>query len=404
MNGLFGYMYIYIYLKSFNIKKIHYMKKLILSLASAAMVLLSFHSCGDVNVDVPVDLIDTATVVLSVSPSVINYGSSPETAVIKVTAEGPWFAYFEDSSTDGADWIYITPASGDGNGEIVVSVKQATSPTEKRSINVVVRDSLTSAVNRLSWKMVKTQVVQAPVDIEPWEIVLWDTHNTYNVWAIYSVAEAGKFAEDIEDAGAAFMFNTKKAWPLDPGKNMGKSYGAEPASSDMTPVAGFMEAATSYVGYGGESDNGWEQANDPCPSGYRLPTYDEVYNTFGIDFYDVVDDRGSLQTYGIGVSVAPGEHGFSKAGYIIGLGWFIPEDVTKENLRDKGGMFIPYTGVISSKGGYLYGSDGVALATSSSRNVDDCLIFSQKNYAESGTLQYPKTYAAPVRCIRIAKL
>ena len=69
-------------------------------------------------------------------------------------------------------------------------------------------------------------------------------------WATRNVGEPGTFADNPEDAGMFYQWNRTKAWP---------------ATGDITGWDSSVPAGTT-----------WETANNVCPSGYRLPTSDEL--------------------------------------------------------------------------------------------------------------------------------
>jgi len=69
-------------------------------------------------------------------------------------------------------------------------------------------------------------------------------------WATRNVDEPGMFTAKLEDAGMFYQWNRKVAWP---------------ATGDVT---GWNDTHP-------EGD-AWEKANDPCPAGWRAPTFDEI--------------------------------------------------------------------------------------------------------------------------------
>ncbi len=77
-------------------------------------------------------------------------------------------------------------------------------------------------------------------------------------WATRNVAAPGTFTSNPKDPGMFYQWNKKAAWPA-AGKN----------------VTGWNTTIT-------ESDV-WEKANDPSPSGWRIPTLDEVEKLFDSD-------------------------------------------------------------------------------------------------------------------------
>jgi uncharacterized protein (TIGR02145 family) len=69
-------------------------------------------------------------------------------------------------------------------------------------------------------------------------------------WATRNVDAPGTFAAKLEDAGKFYQWNRKVAYP---------------ATSKVTN----WDASTP-------SGTEWEKANDPCPSGWRVPTVSEL--------------------------------------------------------------------------------------------------------------------------------
>jgi len=69
-------------------------------------------------------------------------------------------------------------------------------------------------------------------------------------WATRNVAAPGFFAANPEDPGMFYQWNRKKAWPV------------------TGAVTGWD---SSYP-----TGTTWEQANDPSPAGWRVPTFAEI--------------------------------------------------------------------------------------------------------------------------------
>ena len=75
-------------------------------------------------------------------------------------------------------------------------------------------------------------------------------------WATRNVGEFGKFAANPEDPGMFYQWNRAKAWP----------------------------ATGPFVGWDATNPTGttWDAANDPCPSGWHVPTWAQVESLFAV--------------------------------------------------------------------------------------------------------------------------
>ncbi len=95
-------------------------------------------------------------------------------------------------------------------------------------------------------------------------------------WATCNVDKPNKFATNPKDAGMLYQWNRKIGWSAaDPMKN----------SNGKTK----WDASIS------ESDT-WENANNPCPAGWRLPTLDEIKSLLDEDkvSYERIVEEGMV--------------------------------------------------------------------------------------------------------------
>jgi len=76
------------------------------------------------------------------------------------------------------------------------------------------------------------------------------------VWATRNVAAPGTFVFKPEDTGMYYQWNRKVGW----------------SSTDPLQSSNNAKVWDNSIPEGTE----WEQANDPCPKGWRVPTYDEL--------------------------------------------------------------------------------------------------------------------------------
>ena len=81
-------------------------------------------------------------------------------------------------------------------------------------------------------------------------------------WAIYNVNSHGAFTAKTSDAGMFYQWNRKISWST-----------SDPLIS--SPSGNSWDASIP-------SGTSWEEANDPCPVGWRVPTYNELDNLYKV--------------------------------------------------------------------------------------------------------------------------
>jgi len=91
-------------------------------------------------------------------------------------------------------------------------------------------------------------------------------------WATSNVDVPGTFAENPEDAGMFYQWNRKVGW-----------------SSALPMINSNGETTWDNSWPSGDS---WEKANDPCPEGWRVPTFHEVLSLLNYD--KVSNERTTL--------------------------------------------------------------------------------------------------------------
>lgn len=257
----------------------------------------------------------------------------------------------------------------------------------------------------------QSKIIQAPLQLGEGEVLIQGLDGKGRIWSVYNLADKGKFETDIEATTAAFQFNRNKAWPFDPSKNGGAFGGATPSGEGMVPVEGFVDACKAYSEPHRTFDkddpskevddaDAWDDVNDPCPEGWRVPTSWETIQTIG--FSEVAAGNGYSTDKFNCIRIEAGERGFTKSGLIVGWGQNVPDRITKENIVKEGGMFIPVSGWISD-GGYtdrtwLYTLWG---ATSHNDNLAGLYLTSYNDYCDHwGWGDGHKNYATVVRCIK----
>ena len=337
---------------------------------------------------------------LSVSPMVNYIECDAQDVTLEIKTNDSWTAELTGwSNAEDTEWATLNAEGGDGNFNLVVSVQKASSLTEERFVFVKVKTPSKTA---------EAKITQKTLTLAAGEVLIVGKDGVGRIWSIYNLADNGKFATDIQDVGALFMFNTKKAWPYDPSKYNGAFGGYEPSADGMIPVPGYTDAVAAYETAGShtkydaegkaqDDDDAWKPENDPCPAGYRVPTSWELIQTIGWS-----DDHCATRDNFNCIRVNAGERGFRTNGAIIGWGQNVPEDVTADNITEKGGMFIPFAGWIS-KGGYLDRTWLLTLWGSTSHNdtMAGLYLTTFLDYCDHwGWGDGIKQHATAIRCIK----
>jgi len=321
---------------------------------------------------------------------------------LEITTNDSWTAELTGwSNEEETEWATLNAEGGDGNFTLVVSVEGATSLTDERFVFVKVKTASKSA---------EAKITQKTLTLAEGEVLITGKDGIGRVWSIYNLADKGVFTTDIQAVGSTFMFNSNKAWPYDLSKYNGAFGGATPSAEGMVPVPGYADAAAAYdtggshKKFGGEDgqtmvddDEAWLPENDPCPTGYRVPTSWELIQTIGWS-----DDHCKTTDNFNGIRVNAGERGFSTNGVILGWGQNVPEDVTYDTITAKGGMFIPFAGWIDEAGYYdrtwlltLWGS------TSHNDTMAGLYLTTFVDYCDHwGWGDGSKKHATAIRCIK----
>lgn len=343
----------------------------------------------------------TQTPTLSISPVICNVEAAGGEYPISITGNDAWTVELTDWSTEEQDWCVPNATEGEGTFTLKLQISQATSLTDTRSVIVAVKAKATG-------KTYQSKVTQATLTLGPGEVLITGLDGQGRIWSVYNLAGKGVFETDIEATTAVFQFNRDKAWPFDPSANKGKFGGAEPSDETMVPVEGFVEACKNYsephrtfnpddATQAVDDADAWDDANDPCPEGWRVPTSWEIIQTLGFS-----DDHCVTKDNFNGIRIYAGERGFTKDGFLVGWGQNVPDRINKDNIVEEGGMFIPVCGWISD-GGYIDRDWLITLwgATSHNDALAGLYLTNYVDYCDHwGWGDGHKNYATVVRCIK----
>ena len=223
------------------------------------------------------------------------------TFAVNVATAGDWTA------TSNAAWCTLENASGSGPAAFNVVVAKSEDYQYRTATVTVTSGTLTRDV---LVQRVGTRIGNL-------------------VWANANVGEPDTFCETSQELGKLYQWNTKNGFESFTIQNTGDATGCEGQVDKYTP--GFV---------GGQADAGslvWLEENDPCPSGWRVPTQDELKALIGDDGsgnYKFFIDYWKLK-------------GTSVSGVFCGLDRAIIEaDVTLANPC--GTIYIPIAGYVHS--------------------------------------------------------
>ncbi len=219
---------------------------------------------------------------------------------VTVATSGEW------SATSDSDWCTVENGSSVGIGSFNIVVKKSEDYQYR-----------TATVSVTAGSLQRTVLVQH-VGTKIGDVV----------WANANVGEPDTFCETCEGLGLLYQWNTKNGFP---------SYTAP----DAEGTGNHGDPDKVMPGYeGGEVDsmsNEWKEENDPCPDGWRVPTYDELNNLIG-------GDNPPAAKYTVDFWKT---NGMSVAGAYCGLDReILKADCRKGNMN--GAIFIPMAGYVHS--------------------------------------------------------
>ncbi|GHT12309.1 hypothetical protein AGMMS4956_06710 [Bacteroidia bacterium] len=289
---------------------------------------------------------------LSVDTNTITANKEAGTYKIAVTSNTEWSVFVDD-----ATWYEIYPLRGSDNGNIYVVIQNNPTDTDR---NVTINIQTTTLKETIT-------LTQEGI-VVPENGVLVDGV----VWAKTNVDAFGTFAATPDALGRSYQFNDTVGYKAV--SQNGVTWTLEPEWKDVE----WEKMEAGYI---------WQPDKDPCPTGWRIPTGDEVWSlaNSSATFYSAVD------------------------------GWFFGPNSASATWSDfKGCVFLPIIvkeiingDVWTTTGEYAYGNYGIGYWASNAISINDrgymrltnlCLYYDHPFVMPRITT--PSKYAFSIRCVK----
>lgn len=227
----------------------------------------------------------------AIYPVALPANAEGGTYELKITGNERWNAELTESNSSAIDWCTLSETSGTGPKVITVTVTPSNSFVKNRTVVINVKSNS---------KSLKSKVIQETMTLGEDEVLINGL-----VWSLKNIGEPGTFVDSPDDIGMLYQFNRKVGYPATP-----------------------ADAPTNWPsGYTNDNTN-WSEENDPSPEGWRIPTTAEMTALW---------EKGATW-------VTPAQTGFKTAGIIVGVDEATAKNVTKDNLKQMGALFLPQSG------------------------------------------------------------
>jgi len=224
-------------------------KKITKPILFCVFLSLSFFACEKppVEPNEPIDPTVPTEIEYTLSHTSLDFGVAGGQAEFTLTVKYP--AIIESIKVLDTDTWCRVSTTGDSSITVIVTVDSNTN-YEVRNTSVVINMKL-----RRYTASATVLITQEEVKIPEW--ILIDGIK----WATRNVDMPGTFAAKPEDPGMFYQWNRKIGWSV---------------TDPMINSEGGTTWDSSF-----SAGNTWEKANDPCPTGWRLP---DLYEQLGLSY------------------------------------------------------------------------------------------------------------------------
>lgn len=267
---------------------------------------------------------------------------------VNVATAGEWTA-----TSDSPDWCSVENGGAMGVGAFKIIVSESTD-FQYRTANVKV----------VSGELERNVFVQH-VGTKIGDLV----------WANSNVDEPDTFGKNCEVRGKLYQWNSKNGFP---------SYSANDHGDPDTIVPGYVGGPVDSM------SETWTEENDPCPDGWRVPSWDEVKTLIGAE--------ETTPKFWFDYWMA---NGMSVAGAYVGLDRTLMEAECKKGSLN-GAIFIPQAGRIDRDTCTQYDWWDVCIWTSTNvgQTWDMHGVWMNGNQDYSVTDWFGSMSAMSVRCVK----
>jgi uncharacterized protein (TIGR02145 family) len=197
-----------------------------------------------------------------ISPSSGSFSSGGGTSTVSVTASSP---SCEWTASESLDWVSLSPTSGAGSGSVTVSVDPNTEDARSSSISIAGETYEFSQDEAYSGDSCGAYITPD----------VWKEFDCYNLAAIGKFTGANPFIPSWELNGGYWQWGRKGPDPDEQDwYNTNSPHFAHGPTGPNSGEANSGEVSGWENDYApdGAWSNSEKTANDPCPSGFRVPT------------------------------------------------------------------------------------------------------------------------------------
>ena len=248
---------------------------------------------------------------LSLSTTCLATTVSSGEIPLQVYAYGNWTA-----TADGTEgWLELDKTEGNGDATVMLTLAEPESDSEFH----------TGTITFVNGDLTETLTIQHG----------YAQKINDHIWAKANVGEPGRFASSPDAQGLYYQYNSKTGYP-----------GSYPSTTGPAPSG--IVLAPAYPVY-----TSWEEENDPCPEGWRVPTREEVQALFGTDgnerFVWMAEDAAATA-------------GFACPGAVCGTDKASGGTAVSSNMN--GCIFLPCAGNLRKQNGTYQNPQNATMNTS----------------------------------------